>query len=567
MPRIHGFFVCVGLALLPVATASSSFQESRGSVQVANPPGGRALLVPPPTTTCLSSIKDQGNPSACLEASTTPALGKLYPLSANLFVAAGGNVGVGTTTPAAKLEVAGTARMTDTLTLNPSGDQALDVSSGSIYKGGALFIHTKGGARSTAVGRLALSNAGGVNNTAVGYRALFSDSGGQNNTAVGSHALSSNTLGHDNTACGTYALQSNTTGAGNTGTGLEALANNTTGIRNTADGARALFFNDDGHQNTATGFHALSANTNGGSNVATGSLALAANTTGDCNTATGHQALYANQTGTHNAAHGYRALIINTAGGNTASGAKALYSNTTGFSNTAVGYRALNANTYGARNIALGYRAGRYLTTGDNNIAIGNEGVAGEGNTIRVGTAGTHTRAFVAGIRGVTTGMADAIQVLVDSTGQLGTVSSSRRFKQDVADMGDATERLLELRPVVFRYRQEQMLPDGRETPLEYGLIAEEVAETFPDLVVYGDDGQPATVKYHLLSSMLLNELQKQTRELGELRSELEEQQSQLQRVRELEDQSAAHEVELAALKNRLAALEGGTLAAASAPR
>ena len=109
-------------------------------------------------------------------------------------------------------------------------------------------------------------------------------------------------------------------------------------------------------------------------------------------------------------------------------------------------------------------------------------------------TAGTHTRAFVAGIRGVTTANANAIPVLVDSAGQLGTVSSSRRFKEDIADMGDRTERLLALRPVVFRYRQEQELPNGANPPLEYGLIAEEVAEVFPDLVVYDDDGLPFTV-------------------------------------------------------------------------
>src|SRR4029079_19568961 len=119
------------------------------------------------------------------------------------------------------------------------------------------------------------------------------------------------------------------------------------------------------------------------------------------------------------------------------------------------------------------------------------------------------TRAFIAGIRGVTTANANAIPVLVDSAGQLGTVSSSRRFKKDIADMGDLTERLLELRPVVFHYKQEQSMPDDSEVPLEYGLIAEEVAEVFPDLVVYDEEGLPFTVKYHLLSAMLLNEMKK----------------------------------------------------------
>jgi hypothetical protein len=190
---------------------------------------------------------------------------------------------------------------------------------------------------------------------------------------------------------------------------------------------------------------------------------------------------------------------------------------------TAVGFGALDSNTTGLRNIALGDDAGASLTTGDDNIAIGNSGVAGEGATIRLGTPGTHAQTFVAGIRGVTTGVADAITVVVDSAGQLGTVSSSRRFKKDIADMGDSTGRLLELRPVVFRYEQEQTVPAG-EVPLEYGLIAEEVAEVFPDLVVYDDEGLPFTVKYHVLSSMLLNELKKlaaHASELEELRSRL----------------------------------------------
>jgi hypothetical protein len=154
--------------------------------------------------------------------------------------------------------------------------------------------------------------------------------------------------------------------------------------------------------------------------------------------------------------------------------------------------------------------------------------VAAESATIRMGTSGTHARAFLAGIRGVTTGVADAIPVLIDSAGQLGTVSSSRRFKEEIRDMGEATERLLQLRPVLFRYKPE--VQSGAR-PLEYGLIAEEVAEIFPELVVHDEEGKPFTVKYHLLSSMLLNELQ---------------------RLRE------AHARELAGLSERVAALEAG---------
>jgi hypothetical protein len=121
---------------------------------------------------CIDSITDQANPAACMEASSVPTLGRLYPLSANLFVASTGNVGIGTTGPTAKLHVAGTARITDTLTLAPAGDQALDISSGSLYMGGALFMHTKG-AFNTALGVNALSSVfTGAGNTANGYRAL-----------------------------------------------------------------------------------------------------------------------------------------------------------------------------------------------------------------------------------------------------------------------------------------------------------------------------------------------------------------------------------------------------------
>ncbi len=416
----------------------------RGPSVIAPGPGSTGMQPIMGSTSCLETIHDQANPGSCLEASTTPALGRLYPLSTNLFVAIGGNVGIGTTTPAAKLDVAGTARMSDTLTLNPSGDQALHVSTGSIYKGGALFIHTKGGCGNSAFGRRGLENVTtGFNNTASGHRALYSNSSGFNNTANGAFALRTNN-GSANTASGAFALSSNTTGGGNTALGNSALSSNTIGSSNTACGVGAL---------------------------------------------------------------GY---------------------NTTGSNNTAIGIGALGYNTTGQRNIALGRNAGQYLTTGDNNIDIGNVGFADEGATIRIGTTPTHTRAFIAGIRGTTTAFANAIPVLVDSAGQLGTVSSSRRFKKEIADMGDLTERLLELRPVVFRYKQEQRVESG-EVPLEYGLIAEEVAEIFPDLAVYDEEGQPFTVKYHLLSSMLLNELKKlatreehQSRELEILRSRVE---------------------------------------------
>ena len=254
--------------------------------------------------------------------------------------------------------------------------------------------------------------------------------------------------------------------------------------------------------NVFLGPFAGNATMTGGGNTGIGDDALAGNTDGNFNTATGNDALANNNTGSFNTANGFVALLKNNGGsGNTALGVSALFNNTIGF-----------------ENIAVGHAAGLNLTTGDFNIAIGNPGVAGESATIRIGTGGTHTQAFLAGVRGVTTDMNDAVSVMIDSAGQLGTVSSSRRFKRDIEDMGDASRALTKLRPVTFRYRASH---DPTDSP-QYGLIAEEVAEVFPDLVVYDKDGQPETVRYHVLVPMLLNEVQKDRKTIADLTARLE---------------------------------------------
>jgi len=364
--------------------------------------------------------------------------------------------------------------------------------------------------------------------TRYGETALANNSAGAGvaNTAIGTGALQFNTIGRLNTATGVDALGDNTEGRFNTATGVNALWHNTTGILNTATGIGALQSNTTGNLNTATGGGALAGNTTGWNNTATGESALHDNSTGIDNVAIGTAALTANTIGLNNTASGAWALTSNTEGNlNTANGQSALLSNTTGSSNTAVGEESLWSNTTGSQNIAIGYRAG-YQITGVLNIAIGNEGVAGESNTMRFGTINQH-RTFVGGIRGVQTDVADAVNVVIDSNGQLGTVSSSLRYKEDVNDMGEASGRLLDLNPVTFRYKEAR---DSGEKPLEYGLIAEEVAEVFPDLVVFNSEGRPETVKYRLLSSLLLNELQKQHRqlngqvaEIGELKEQLTE--------------------------------------------
>jgi len=285
-------------------------------------------------------------------------------------------------------------------------------------------------------------------------------------------------VGISNTFLGRNAGNFTMTGDNNTGFGRDALSSNTTGFGNTATGTQTLFSNTTGVGNTATGVTALESNTTGGLNTATGTEALFNNTTGGANTATG-----------------FGALEFNTIGG----------------SNTAIGVEALQSTT-GSGNIGVGITAGVNLTTGSNNICIGNTGVAGESGTIRIGTAQTAT--FVAGVNGVTTG-GTGTPVLIDASGQLGTISSSARFKDEIQDMGEATEALLKLRPVRFRYKAQ---PEGRT---QFGLIAEEVEKVMPELVVCSSSGEVETVLYHEMPAMLLNELQKQQREIQDLKSEL----------------------------------------------
>jgi hypothetical protein len=336
------------------------------------------------------------------------------------------------------------------------------------------------------------------------------------------------------------ALRDNTTGGNNTASGMGALAFNTTGSNNTASGALALRDNTTGYSNTASGTNALSSNTIGIGNTANGKDALLSNTNGSNNTANGWEALYNNTNGFFNTANGMRALLDNTTGrANTASGTFALSSNTTGSTNTANGADALLHNTTGSGNIAIGHLAGVNLTTGSNNIAIDNVGASGESDTIRIGDS--QTRTFIAGIRGATTGTA-AIPVVVGTDGQLGTLSSSQRVKDNIADMGAASSTLMKLRPVIFHYKADKN-PKGRA--LQYGLIAEEVEKVAPGLVARSATGEIETVFYQHLTPMLLNEFQKQQRTIEAQSAILTR---QTMRIAALEKQAA----EVAELRQQL---------------
>ena len=170
---------------------------------------------------------------------------------------------------------------------------------------------------------------------------------------------------------------------------------------------------------------------------------------------------------------------------------------------------------------------------------------------MRIGDSAGQTKTFIAGIRAVTTGVNNAQPVVIDSNGQLGTVSSSRRYKEDIADMGDASARLQSLRPVTFRYKKSY---DNGEKPIQFGLIAEEVAETFPELAVFNAEGQPETVKYQDLTPLLLNEFLKQHRQAGQMTATMGAQEEKAQRQQAtIEDQ----ERQILKLGARLSELEG----------
>jgi hypothetical protein len=187
--------------------------------------------------------------------------------------------------------------------------------------------------------------------------------------------------------------------------------------------------------------------------------------------------------------------------------------------------------------------AGYKLTTGSNNIDIGNLGVAAEAKTIRIGVQGTQTATYIAGISGsAMTGDG----VVVSNTGKLGIVMSSARYKRDIRDMDESSSSLLKLRPVTFRYKDD---PAGT---LQYGLVAEEVEKLYPELVTHAVDGQVQSVRYSMLTSMLLNELQKQARQQADQNRKLAAQVAELK---------AAQEHERVAFEQRLATLER-TLAA-----
>ncbi|MDX1385392.1 MAG: tail fiber domain-containing protein, partial [Thermoanaerobaculia bacterium] len=310
----------------------------------------------------------------------------------------------------------------------------------------------------------------------------------------------------------------------NTATGFRALASNTTGHRNTADGHLALFSNSTGYRNTALGNRALYANEGGNFNTAVGDRAMQLGTSGDWNTAVGSFALHDNTEGLHN----------------TAVGAQALFGSTSGVFNTAVGAYAMHEQAAGNRNTAIGFAAGYFWEYGSNNIAIGigAYGASSDDGVILIGgdcgLDPCQTQTFVAGISGTAV---SGVQVLVTPSHQLGVAASSARFKEQIRDLDGVSGRLLELRPVAFRYKDELVESPGEgSNPLEYGLVAEEVAAIFPELVANDRNGEPYTVRYHLLAPLLLGEVQRQQAELDRRGDEVAELRARLAELERLVD-------------------------------
>ena len=408
------------------------------------------------------------------------------------------------------------------------GDNAL-LNFGSAYDdtafGSYALTNNINGTDNTAIGAYSLEyNVDNYFNTAVGSYALYGNTG-DNNTAVGAVAMEDNLDGAYNTAVGGWALASNQFGNGNTAVGEEALFESIDVSYNTAIGAYALWSNA-GNANTAIGYQAFYYN-EGGYNTAVGEEAGFSNTIGTDLAVLGQFALYSNTTGSYNTAVGEAAMYYNNGSDNTAVGYSAINKNTTGGNNTALGNNALYSNTTGSNNIAIGVSAGTSLTTGSNNIDIGNNGVAGEGKTIRIGKSGTQTSTFIAGISGTT--VAGGVGVIIGSTGKLGTVVSSARFKEAIKPMDKASEAILALKPVTFRYKKE-LDPDGIP---QFGLVAENVEKVNPDLVARDEKGKPYTVRYEAVNAMLLNEFLKEHRKAEDQTGRLENQ------ARKIEEQEA----------------------------
>jgi hypothetical protein len=450
----------VRLASVPYALRASDADTLGGkpaSAYLLAPPSDSPLTTVPTTPT--SDVVLSGTPNLLAKYVNTTDIGTsaVYEL--------GGSVGIGTVTPVDALHV----RFTNT-NGGMTGLAVQNLGSSSSSYSGMLFYDQNG----------QLGQFQGFNNVSHEYRI--------NNIAIGG------TIKFMTNSIPRFSIATN----GNVGIGtptpnfpLEVVGDVNLMTNGVLRQNGLVWAHKRGFQNVALGYQALANALPSSDNVAIGDNALTTLNSGS--------------------------------GANVAVGRSSLNASTGGAENTAIGFGALQ-NGQGNSNVALGAFAGLAKPSGGFNLYVGynvaNDPSNTESNTIRVGdSVGVYNRFFVGGVRGVTTGAANAVSVLIDSNGQLGTTNSSRRYKEDIRDMGDASNGLMKLRPVTYRYTQPYA--DGSK-PIDYGLIAEEVEEVYPDLVAHSADGQVETVQYHKINAMLLNEVQKQHRQLEAQQTEIE---------------------------------------------
>ena len=329
----------------------------------------------------------------------------------------------------------------------------------------------------------------------------------------------------------------------NTADGQGALSSLTTGLYNSAFGFLSVLSVSDANFDTGVGAGALLVD-NGGTNTAVGAGALFSNTTGADNNAVGVFALFTNDSGFFDNAVGHGALQSNVDGSqNNALGDLALFSNTSGGTNTAVGDDALFSVTEGSGNTGVGDEAGNGITTGSNNTCIGagaGVGIVDGTDIIAIGTpaagifANFGPTCFIGGINEPTGDPGSTVAVLIDSNNNLGTSASTRRVKHDIKPMDKASEVILALKPVTFKYNY-----DVKNTPC-FGLVAEDVAEVDRDLVVLDKEGRPKTVRYDQVNAMLLNEFLKEHKKVEEQQASISQLKGEMQTmVAQLKEQAA----------------------------
>lgn len=382
--------------------------------------------------------------------------------------------------------------------------------------------------KSLVLGQDAAKSVSGTHNTAIGQKSLSQLGSGVNNTALGSDSLASVTVQNNNTAIGAFALSQNIAD-GNTAIGNQSSMRSTTSTNSTAVGNRTLATNISGCHNTAVGSDALMS-TLSHNNTAIGSMALRDNTGGEDNTAIGTSASQDNEYGSRNVATGYRSLYSNGNGSdNTALGTNALEYLVHGSNNTAIGSSAL-VNTIAGDNTAIGFKAGENNTTGSGNLFLGQEAgskITTAGNCVVIGSIPGRNISDATFIANVHDANVTGASVMVDTFGRLGITLSSKRFKDTIQPMGDEiSDKLMQLEPVTFCYK------DDPTKIKHYGLIAEQVHEIFPEIVVMKQETQtkmvsekrpdgtvhqravnlptgnkPYTVQYEKLIPMLLHEI------------------------------------------------------------